>query len=186
MAFWAINGAGFGAANLAAIGTFGVAYMVVVLIEPLADLAVLGLAKSPKGKGRALSPRAFTQPHKTRRRGLASGRAKLHKAGMIVTLCHSCALGQSGFADTLRAALDGAGVVADVRTTDCMSGCTRPSTCAARATGKTAYLFGDLTADDLPDLLTFALHYAASPDGNLADARVLGGLRMKAIARIPA
>ena len=26
-----------------------------------------------------------------------------------------------------------------------MSGCTRPSTCAFRAPGKTAYLFGDLT-----------------------------------------
>ena len=49
VAFWAIYGAGFGAANLSAIGTFGVAYMAVILIEPLADLAVLGLAKSLKG-----------------------------------------------------------------------------------------------------------------------------------------
>ena len=72
-----------------------------------------------------------------------------------------------------------------VTTTDCMSGCTRPSTCAFRAPGKTAYLFGDLTEADLPDLVTFARHYEASPDGNLVDARVLGGLRMKAIARIP-
>ncbi len=44
--FWAIYGAGFGAANLAAIGTFGLAYMTVVLIEPLADLAVLAGAKA--------------------------------------------------------------------------------------------------------------------------------------------
>ena len=54
VAFWAIYGAGFGAANLAAIGTFGVAYMAVVLIEPIADLAVLGLAKALKGKGSPL------------------------------------------------------------------------------------------------------------------------------------
>lgn len=54
VAFWAIYGAGFGAANLAAIGTFGVAYMAVVLIEPLADVAVLGLAKSLKGAGSPL------------------------------------------------------------------------------------------------------------------------------------
>lgn len=61
VAFWAIYGAGFGAANLAAIGTFGVAYMAVVLIEPLADLAVLGLAKSLKGKGsRLVTPRLYT------------------------------------------------------------------------------------------------------------------------------
>ena len=51
--------------------------------------------------------------------------------------------------------------------------------------GKTAYLFGDLTAADLPDLLTFARAYAASPDGTFADARPLGTLRTKAIARIP-
>jgi hypothetical protein len=46
VAFWAIYGAGFGAANLSSIATFGVAYMAVVLIEPLADLAVLAAAKS--------------------------------------------------------------------------------------------------------------------------------------------
>lgn len=104
---------------------------------------------------------------------------------MKVTLCASCALGRAGFAERLQEALTQASIGAEVATTDCMSGCTRPSTCAFRTTGKTAYLFGDLTEADLPDLLTFARHYAASPDGNLADARVLGALRMKAIARIP-
>lgn len=104
---------------------------------------------------------------------------------MKVTLCASCALGQAGFAESLAAALAMANLPAEVATVDCMSGCTRPSTCAFRAPGKAAYLFGDLTKADLPDLLTFARHYAASPDGNFADARALGGLRMKAIARIP-
>jgi ABC-type Co2+ transport system permease subunit len=60
VAFWAIYGAGFGAANLAAIGSFGVAYMLVVLIEPLADLAVLAGAKALKGKGSPLvTPRLY-------------------------------------------------------------------------------------------------------------------------------
>lgn len=60
VAFWAVYGAGFGAANLAAIGAFGAAYMAVVLIEPLADLAVLGLAKSLKGTGsRFVTPRLY-------------------------------------------------------------------------------------------------------------------------------
>ncbi len=45
VAFWALYGQGFGAENLSSIGTFGVAYMSVVLLEPLVDLAVLGLAK---------------------------------------------------------------------------------------------------------------------------------------------
>lgn len=60
VAFWAVYGAGFGAENLAAIGTFGVAYMAVVLIEPIADLAVLGLAKAAKGHGSPLvTPRLY-------------------------------------------------------------------------------------------------------------------------------
>ena len=104
----------------------------------------------------------------------------------MITLCASCALGQGGFADTLRAALADARITADIATVDCMSGCTRASTCAFRSPGKTAYLFGDLTAADLPDLVTFTRAYAASPDGNLPDARILGPLRHKAIARIPA
>ncbi|WP_323034705.1 DUF1636 domain-containing protein [Pararhodobacter sp.] len=104
---------------------------------------------------------------------------------MIVTICHSCQLGRAGFAAVLEKALGDAGLTARVQTVDCMSGCTRPSTVAFRETGKTAYLFGDLTDADLPDLLTFCAAYAASPDGRFADARPLGGLRFKAIARIP-
>lgn len=46
VAFWSIYGNGLTAANLASIGTFGLAYMSVVLIEPLVDLAVLAIAKS--------------------------------------------------------------------------------------------------------------------------------------------
>jgi ABC-type Co2+ transport system permease subunit len=46
VAFWALYGQGFGVQNLAAVGSFGIAYMSVVLIEPLIDLAVLAAAKS--------------------------------------------------------------------------------------------------------------------------------------------
>ncbi len=104
---------------------------------------------------------------------------------MKITLCTTCGLGQGGFAATLRHALAAQGMQADITGTDCLSGCTRPSTLAFRAAGKTAYLFGDLTEADLPDLLTFATLYAASDDGTLTDARPLGRLRTKAIARIP-
>jgi predicted metal-binding protein len=104
---------------------------------------------------------------------------------MRVTLCAGCALGQSGFDRELAKGLNREGIAAEVATVDCMSGCTRASTCSFRAAGKTAYLFGDLTAADLDDLMIFARHYAGSTDGNFADARVLGGLRFKAIARIP-
>lgn len=101
---------------------------------------------------------------------------------MKVTLCASCALGRAGFADRLREALGG---LAEVATVDCMSGCARPSTVAFRDAGKTAYLFGDVVEGDLPELVVFAGLYGASADGNFADARTIGGLRMKAIARIP-
>ncbi|MFA3918315.1 energy-coupling factor ABC transporter permease [Ruegeria hyattellae] len=49
VAFWAFYGQGFGAENMAAVGSFGLAYMLVVLVEPIFDLAVLAGAKSLKG-----------------------------------------------------------------------------------------------------------------------------------------
>lgn len=47
VAFWAIYGQGFGAT--AGIATFGLAYMTVILLEPLVDLAVLATAKHLRG-----------------------------------------------------------------------------------------------------------------------------------------
>lgn len=46
VAFWAFYGQGFGAENTASVATFGIAYLSVVLIEPVLDLAVLAGAKS--------------------------------------------------------------------------------------------------------------------------------------------
>ncbi len=43
--FWAFYGQGFTVDNFAAIGSFGGAYMLVILVEPLVDLAVLAGAK---------------------------------------------------------------------------------------------------------------------------------------------
>lgn len=45
VAFWAMYGQGVSFASLTSIGSFGAAYMLVVLLEPLVDLAVLGAAK---------------------------------------------------------------------------------------------------------------------------------------------
>lgn len=44
--FWAFYGQGFGAENIASVVSFGAAYMLVVLLEPVADLAVLYGAKT--------------------------------------------------------------------------------------------------------------------------------------------
>lgn len=105
--------------------------------------------------------------------------------GTVVTVCRSCPAGRAGLASTLRSAIEAAGLPVTVGEVDCMSGCTRPSTVAARAPGKTAYLFGDASDADVPNLLVFLKLYEASGDGNLADARPIGTLREKALARIP-
>jgi ABC-type Co2+ transport system permease subunit len=44
--FWAVYGSGVGADNLAQVASFGVAYMAVVIFEPLLDLGILAAAKS--------------------------------------------------------------------------------------------------------------------------------------------
>jgi predicted metal-binding protein len=99
-----------------------------------------------------------------------------------ITLCRSCP-GGPDLIEVLRNALENHDYT--VGETDCMSGCTRPQTVSFRAPGKTAYLFGDLGPGDLPDLTNFARLYRDSPDGTFVDARSLGALRFKAIARIP-
>ena len=99
---------------------------------------------------------------------------------MKVFVCATCT-SDGSFVDVMR---DGIPDM-DVTSVDCMSGCTRAQTVAFRSPGKVAYLFGDITADDMADLQNFAQLYQASEDGTFADARVLGNLRTKAIARIP-
>lgn len=98
-------------------------------------------------------------------------------------VCLSCPAGQQGLARKVADLL--ADLPFTVAGTECLSACTRPSTLAFRAPGKTAYLFGDLTEADLPEIRLFATAYLASPDGTFADARPLGQLRHKALARIP-
>jgi len=49
VAFWAFYGQGFGSENLVQVLSFGTAYMSVILLEPLVDLAVLAGAKSLHG-----------------------------------------------------------------------------------------------------------------------------------------
>jgi ABC-type Co2+ transport system permease subunit len=44
--FWAVYGSGIGAENLTQVASFGAAYMSVVVVEPLLDLAILAVTKS--------------------------------------------------------------------------------------------------------------------------------------------
>lgn len=101
---------------------------------------------------------------------------------MKVFVCTTCALDAAELLAAAQAALPDVAVEG----VDCMSGCTRPQAVGVRTAGKVAYLFGDMTLADLPDLKRFAALYEASLDGRFEDARVLGELRHKALARIPA
>lgn len=59
VAFWAFYGQGFSIDSLSAVGSFGAAYMTVILLEPLVDLGVLAVAKvmSPRARGLLLHNR---------------------------------------------------------------------------------------------------------------------------------
>ncbi len=46
VAFWAFYGNGFGVENLAQVGSFAAAYALVIVVEPLLDMAILATAKS--------------------------------------------------------------------------------------------------------------------------------------------
>ena len=61
VAFWALYGRGFEMENLTAVASFGGAYMLVVLAEPLIDLAVLAGAKLVRGLGKTglVTPRLY-------------------------------------------------------------------------------------------------------------------------------
>ncbi len=49
VAFWALYGQGFGSENLSNVLSFGSAYMLVIVVEPLVDLGVLAIAKTMHG-----------------------------------------------------------------------------------------------------------------------------------------
>ncbi len=61
--FWAVYGNGFGAENMAGVSSFGLAYLSVVLIEPLFDMAVLAGAKlvNTRQFGTLLHPRLYAR-----------------------------------------------------------------------------------------------------------------------------
>ena len=46
VAFWALYGQGFGIENIHNVATFGAAYMSVIILEPIVDIAVLAIVKT--------------------------------------------------------------------------------------------------------------------------------------------
>jgi hypothetical protein len=65
VAFWAFYGRGFGAENLSQVVSFSGAYLAVIIVEPLVDLAVLAAAKSLRSFGRSAAIEARMYAGKT-------------------------------------------------------------------------------------------------------------------------
>ncbi len=63
VAFWAFCGQGFGAENLSNVASFGLAYMTVIILEPLVDLAVLAGAKAIGGSVTRANPFLYERLH---------------------------------------------------------------------------------------------------------------------------
>jgi predicted metal-binding protein len=67
----------------------------------------------------------------------------------------------------------------------CMAGCTCPCTVGFTASGKAAWLFGDLGPADCADIVAFAGLYASLKDGWCSSIDRPGKLSRSALARIP-
>ena len=98
-----------------------------------------------------------------------------------VTICGTCG---EGAGRALAARMEG---VAEVRVVPCLMACGRPLALAVDAPGKGTYLFADVEAATASgDLAAFIALLDASPDGEIADARPAGALRLRLMARLPA
>ena len=102
---------------------------------------------------------------------------KLHRPGAELIMALRAALADAG--DSLAQEFDVSGVA-------CMAGCKRPCALAYQGAGKATYLFGDIDAEDLPDLVSFARQYALLHDGWCSSVDRPGKLRHSTLARVPA
>ncbi len=99
-----------------------------------------------------------------------------------VFVCAECP-GGAGRLAGIAAVLAGTGW--QVRASGCLSGCRSGGSVAVRAPGRMAYLFGPVADEDVPCFAAFARAFDAAPGGDITDARALGTLRFRALARIP-
>ena len=68
---------------------------------------------------------------------------------------------------------------------ECLSACSQGASVALQAGGKWTYVYGRLTPDDAPDILTGAALYAASADGIVPWRDRPAIFRKQSLARIP-
>ena len=124
-----------------------------------------------------------------------SALAVVQSAPHLVLICTSCRHKDQSIRPgpaliaALRQALATAGLDREfaVSGTECMAGCDHPCAVAWTAAGKATYLFGDIDpAEDLDDLVTFAMPYHGLDDGWCRAADRPGKLAKCTLGRIPA
>lgn len=101
-----------------------------------------------------------------------------------LTICATC---QGGAGRDLARRVEGlAPGLAELRLAECLLSCGRPLALAVGAPGKATYVFAGVdAATSGEDLAAFLRLFAASPDGEVADARPCGALRFRLMARLP-
>ncbi|WP_353641086.1 DUF1636 family protein [Mesorhizobium sp. WSM2239] len=113
-------------------------------------------------------------------------------AGVTVVVCSSCrdetgsdARPRAGevLGDATRLAAENSNI--GVRQVECLGNCKRRLSAAILRDGSWSYVFGDLTADSAPDLITGAKLFATSADGLLPWRGRPDSLKRGLVARIP-
>ncbi|SUB02687.1 Predicted metal-binding protein [Pannonibacter phragmitetus] len=108
-----------------------------------------------------------------------------------LTICVTCRDTQTGErpGQSLGAALASA-LQADadwsISGVECMAACGLPCAVALTSPGKTGWLFGNLTLEDVPDIAAFARQYHGLADGWCKASERPGRMAKTALARIPA
>lgn len=69
---------------------------------------------------------------------------------------------------------------------ECLSACKTGAAIALSEPGKWTYVYGHMTTDDVPDILSGAAAYAATPDGLVPWRERPVIFRKQSVARIPA
>ena len=100
---------------------------------------------------------------------------------MELIVCSGCA-GGDALAEALR---ETCGEVT-VRRAGCLNLCAGPVGVAAQAPGRATYVFSGVTEAEAPDMAVFVAEWTRARKGWIADARPLGALRFRLVARIPA
>lgn len=73
----------------------------------------------------------------------------------------------------------------EIRPVECLSACSRGAAVALSGPGRWSYVYGEMTAEDAPEILAGARAYAATPDGIVPWRERVIIFRKRSLARIP-